>query len=222
MKQKDLISKWLDHSLNNQELEAFKTLEDYDGLEKLDQGLHMFKAVNYNSEKEYSRLLTQIKSNKKSDVSWVKSVLQIAAILAVCFCLYYYTTTIDQSFTTEFAQKTTIELPDESSVSLNAKTYLAFNKKSWKDERNVTLEGEAFFKVAKGSKFNVITKSGKVTVFGTQFNVKHRDHYFEVVCYEGLVGVTYDDQLTKLNAGDSFLIIDGKLIVKENPFITIS
>jgi transmembrane sensor len=129
-----------------------------------------------------------------------------------------YTTTqqlLDTTITTGFAQKTTIELPDESSVSLNAKTILAFNKKSWKNKRNVDLEGEAFFKVAKGSKFNVITKSGKVSVFGTQFNVKQRDQYFEVVCYEGLVGVTYNSQLTKLNAGDSFLIIDGKLIVKE-------
>ena len=65
--------------------------------------------------------------------------MRIAAILAICFSLYYYTTTIDTTITTEFAQKTTIELPDASSVSLNAKSLLAFNKNSWKNEREVTL-----------------------------------------------------------------------------------
>jgi len=215
MKREDLISKWLDNSLNNQELEAFKKLEDYDDLVKLNQNLQAFKPDNYDTSKELERVLSSIKSKKQPSINWIKPFMQVAAILTICFSLYYYTTTLDTAITTEFAQKTTIELPDESSVSLNAKTFLAFNKKSWKNERNVNLEGEAFFKVAKGSKFNVITKSGKVSVFGTQFNVKQRDQYFEVVCYEGLVGVTYNSQLTKLNAGDSFLIIDGKLIVKE-------
>jgi len=215
MKREDLISKWLDNSLNNQELEAIKKLEDYDDLVKLNQNLQAFKSDNYDTSKELERVLSSIKSKKQPSTNWIKPVMQVAAILAICFSLYYYTTTLDTTITTEFAQKTTIELPDESSVSLNAKTFLAFNKKSWKNERNVNLEGEAFFKVAKGSKFNVITKSGKVSVFGTQFNVKQRDQYFEVVCYEGLVGVTYNSQLTKLNAGDSFLIIDGKLIVNE-------
>jgi ferric-dicitrate binding protein FerR (iron transport regulator) len=215
MKREELISKWLDNSLNNQELEAFKKLEDYDDLVKLNQNLQAFKPDSYNTSKELERVLSSIKSKKQPSAHWIKPFMQVAAILTICLSLYYYTTTLDTTISTEFAQKTTIELPDASSVSLNAKTFLAFNKKSWKDERNVNLEGEAFFKVAKGSKFSVTTKAGKVTVFGTQFNVKQRDHYFEVVCYEGLVGVTYNSQLTKLNAGDSFLIIDGKLIVKE-------
>ena len=59
------------------------------------------------------------------------------------------------------------------------------------------------------------TTSGTVTVYGTQFNVKQRDNYFEVICYEGLVGVTFNSQETKLNPGDSFLIIDGEMIAKE-------
>ena len=88
-------------------------------------------------------------------------------------------------------------------------------KNNWKNKRDVTLQGEAFFKVAKGSSFNVITESGTVTVYGTQFNVKQRENYFEVICYEGLVGVTHNSHETKLKPGDSFLIIDGKKIAKE-------
>ena len=215
MNREELISKWLDNNLNDQELKAFKNLEDYDDLVKLNNNLQAFKVDNYHTSKQLENVLSAIKSKKQTPVHWFKPLMRIAAILAVCFSLYYYTTTLDTKISTEYAQKTTIELPDASRVSLNAKSYLAFNKKDWKHEREVELHGEAFFKVAKGSSFKVKTTSGIVTVYGTQFNVKQRDNYFEVICYEGLVGVTHNSQETKLKPGDSFLIIDGKTIAKE-------
>jgi ferric-dicitrate binding protein FerR (iron transport regulator) len=216
MNREELISKWLDNDLNDQELQALKNLEDYDDLIQLNTSLQAFKADDYDTPKELENVLSKIKSKKtQTKTHWIKPFMRVAAILAICFSLYYYTTTLDTTITTEFAQKTTIELPDASSVSLNAKSLLAFNKNHWKKERDVELEGEAFFKVAKGSSFKVITKLGTVTVYGTQFNVKQRDNYFEVICYEGLVGVTYNSKETKLKPGDSFLIIDGKIIAKE-------
>jgi len=215
MNREELISKWLDNNLNDQELKAFKNLEDYDDLVKLNNNLQAFKVDNYHTSKQLENVLSAIKSKKQTPVHWFKPLMRIAAILAVCFSLYYYTTTLDTKISTEFAQKTTIKLPDASRVSLNAKTFLAFNRKDWKHERALELHGEAFFKVAKGSSFKVKTTSGIVTVYGTQFNVKQRDNYFEVICYEGLVGVTHNSQETKLKPGDSFLIIDGKTIAKE-------
>ena len=157
MNREELISKWLDNNLNNQEFKAFKNLEDYDELVKLNNNLQAFKADNYDTSKELENVLSAIKSKKQTSTQWFKPLMRVAAILAVCFGLYYYTTTLDTKISTEYAQKTTIELPDASSVSLNAKTYLAFNKKDWKHEREVELYGEAFFKVAKGSSFKVKT-----------------------------------------------------------------
>ncbi|MEP5339768.1 MAG: FecR domain-containing protein [Algibacter sp.] len=215
MKQEELISKWLDNDLNDQEFEAFKNLEDYDDLVKLNNGLQSFKAEEYDTSATLENVLSSIKDKKQEATHWFKPFMKVAAILAVCFSLYYYTTTLNTTVNTQIAQKTVIELPDASRVSLNSKSLLAFNKKTWKNERHVTLQGEAFFKVAKGSSFNVITDAGTITVYGTQFNVKQRENYFEVICYEGLVGVTHNSQETKLKPGDSFLIIDGKTIAKE-------
>ncbi|TYA84420.1 FecR family protein [Seonamhaeicola marinus] len=214
MDKETLILKWLNNDLNDQELQAFKNLEDYDDLVKLNTNLQAFKAPEYDANNELKSVLSTIKSTKEKKTHWIKPFMRVAAILAICFSLYYYTTTIDTTFTTEMAQKTSFELPDASSVSLNAQSELVFNKSSWKNNREVELKGEAFFKVAKGSSFNVITETGTVTVYGTQFNVKQRDNYFEVICYEGLVGVTFQSQETKLKPGDSFLIIDGKKIAK--------
>ncbi len=218
MNREALILKWLNNDLNDQEFEAFKALEDYDELVKLNQNLQGFKADTYDSETELQNVLTAIKTEQTPKIHWLKPLMRVAAVLAICFSVYYFTTTLDTTITTQLAQKTTVELPDASTVSLNAKSLLAYNKNDWKKERDVDLQGEAFFKVAKGSSFNVKTTSGTVTVYGTQFNVKQRDNYFEVICYEGLVGVTYNTKETKLKPGDSFLVIDGKIIAKEKEY----
>ena len=221
MNREKLISKWLDNNLTDDELLAFKALEDYDHLMKLNTELQGFKADDFDSRKEFNKVLSAIKSDKSKPKShWYQPLLRVAAILVIGFGIYYYATTLDTTISTDFAQRTTIELPDASSVALNAKSTLVYNKKGWKKERDVELIGEAFFKVSKGSTFNVITTSGTVTVYGTEFNVKQRDNYYEVICYEGLVGVTYKSHETKLKPGDSFLIIDGKQIAKEKEIRT--
>ncbi len=87
------------------------------------------------------------------------------------------------------AQMVTIELPDGSQVNLNAASTIKFNKNNWSKNRRVQLEGEAFFRVMKGSKFEVITETGKVTVLGTTFNVFSRNNCLEVYCETGKVAV---------------------------------
>ena len=104
-------------------------------------------------------------------------------------------------------------------MHLNAGSTINFNENSWDEKRLVKLSGEAFFKVAKGSKFEVITDLGIVSVLGTQFNVKNRGANFEVVCYEGLVAVSVKGKTVKLSAGDSFKlgIVYENVIIKNTP-----
>ncbi|MFK2819600.1 FecR family protein [Flavobacteriaceae sp. LMIT009] len=217
MKHEDLIRKWLDDELNPEELKAFQELEDFEELTTLSNSLMRFKAPQYKTSDELSNVLSKIKSsNSKQTTLWLRPVLRIAAVIAIMFSVYYFTTTLDTNIETLAAQKTLIELPDNSAVSLNASSSLTYNKNSWNKERDVNLEGEAFFKVAKGSTFNVNTTDGVVTVLGTEFNVKQRDNYFEVVCYEGSVQVTQNNSdIVILKPGDSFLKINGKLIARE-------
>lgn len=214
MNKEDLIKKWLDHNLSPEEFEAFKKLEDFEELTKLQTHLKQFEPESYASDRELELVLNKIQ-HEQTKTSWFKPLLRIAAILVLGLSIYYYTSGLDTKISTLAANKTMVELPDQSKVNLNAGSTLVFNKKEWKNHREVSLNGEAFFKVAKGSKFDVLTKTGVVTVLGTQFNVKQRDSYFEVICYEGLVSVSYQDYETKLHPGDSFLIIDGNLIATE-------
>lgn len=217
MKREDLIKKWLDDELNPQELQAFQKLEDFEELTNLSNNLMRFEAPEYNTSAELDSVLSKIRSSnsKQTSTHWLRPILRIAAVIAIMFSVYYYTTTLDTNIETLAAQKTAIQLPDNSAVTLNALSNLTFNKRDWKDDRDVELEGEAFFKVAKGSTFNVNTPNGKVTVLGTEFNVKQRINYFEVVCYEGSVQVTHNSDIVILKPGDSFLKINGKLIARE-------
>ena len=220
MKREDLIQKWLNHELNAEELEAFKKLEDYDALITMDSRLKAFKAPEYQTSEELNAVLKHIEAPKTTSQNWARTALRIAAVVVVCFGVYY-SLTMDTTVSTLASNKNIdIHLPDASLVSLNAVSSVTFNKHSWKKHREVELKGEAFFKVAKGSKFEVKTKDGTVTVLGTQFDVKQRNNYFEVICYEGKVGVTYLKQRATLLPGDSFLIIDGKLIAKEKEKLT--
>lgn len=215
MQREELIIKWLDNALDEQEFEAFKSLEDYDELVKLSNSLKHFKAPEYNTSEELNAVVSKTKQTTTGSFNWFKPLFKVAAILAICFSTYYYTTTLDTTIDTLVSEKTNIELPDNSKVKLNALSSIVYNKKSWEASRDLNLKGEAYFKVEKGSQFSVNTDHGKITVLGTEFNVKQRDNLFEVICYEGSVKVDYKTESKVLKPGDSFLILDGKFIAKE-------
>ncbi|MBK7475109.1 MAG: FecR domain-containing protein [Haliscomenobacter sp.] len=122
------------------------------------------------------------------------------ALLAWFFLAYNPTKVV----LTENAQQLALDLPDGSRVNVNAATELTYQPKSWKKERRVHLEGEAFFQVEKGEPFIVETDLGKVEVLGTSFNVKSREGYFEVDCFTGKVRVTNQNgSMQVLNPGQS-------------------
>ncbi|WP_198658967.1 FecR family protein [Winogradskyella tangerina] len=219
MNRDSLIQKWLDNNLSPEERKAFEQLEDYNILIQMQETLMSFKAPEFSVDKNYEELKPKLQI-KKSQQNWLKPLLRLAAVLAICFSVYYYTTTLDTKFDTQIANRTDIELPDNSEVVLNSNSSLVFNESNWSKNRTVTLNGEAFFKVAKGEKFDVVTESGTVSVLGTQFNVKQRINYFEVVCYEGLVGVKTKEEYVKLHPGESIKIIDGKLLADEKETAT--
>ncbi|WP_417214014.1 FecR family protein [Bizionia sp.] len=215
MNREELIQKWLQDDLNPQELAAFKALDDFEPLMKLSENLMHFKAPKFDESLAFETISAEISKKQKSKTKWLKPILKIAALIAISFSVYYYTTTLDIHITTLTAEKTTFELPDYSEVTLNAQSQITYNKKSWKNQRELTLDGEAYFKVEKGSKFNVQTSSGTITVLGTQFLVENRNDIFEVVCYEGSVQVITDHKNMVLKPGDQFLILHGKFIARE-------
>lgn len=108
-----------------------------------------------------------------------------------------------------------VSLPDSSRVVLNAGSEIRY-KKNFATKRNIKLTGEAFFEVAPGSTFTVITKEGAVTALGTHFNVLAWPDYFEVTCYTGKVLVEKGEQRIELNSGQK-VIQRGNQLIKKDP-----
>lgn len=95
----------------------------------------------------------------------------------------------DTTVQVPYANVEKVVLPDGSEVTVNADSKLQFDKESWNNNRLVSLEGEAFFSVKKGSKFSVKTQNGSVEVLGTSFNVYDRSGLMKVHCETGKVAV---------------------------------
>ena len=197
-----------------------KKSAEYASYEKLMQVSGTLEAPDFDIDKA----LNDFKNNQlQKDVKVIKmnpmrKLWRVAAAIAVIFAAsYFYISTLDESVSTQYAERNEVRLPDNSEIILNADSRITYSEKNWDKERSISLQGEAFFKVAKGQKFTVATNDGLVTVLGTQFNVENRKGFFEVSCYEGLVSVIFNGKETKLPAGNSFIAINGNVLKTETP-----
>ena len=221
--QENYLAKWLNNDLSEEELAVFKKSAEYASYEKLMEVSGTLEAPDFDMDKA----LNDLNNNKlNKDVKVItlnplRKLWRLAAAIAVIFIAsYFYISTLDESVSTQYAERSEVRLPDNSEIILNADSRITYSEKNWDKERNISLQGEAFFKVAKGQKFTVATNDGLVTVLGTQFNVENRKGFFEVTCYEGLVSVIFNGEETKLPAGNSFIAINGSVLKTESPVNT--
>ncbi|SDS19193.1 ferric-dicitrate binding protein FerR, regulates iron transport through sigma-19 [Formosa sp. Hel1_31_208] len=210
-----LIKKWLDNSLSADELKSFKALEEAAYFEEIVHEAHRFDGEKQSKVVPFDTLDTLLFQKKRASLHWLRIASRIAAIFIIGIAVFVLLNK-DQSNTinTVYAQKETIILPDNSIVELNQLSQLVYSTSNWNKERNLSLEGEAFFDVKKGERFEVTTEFGVVSVLGTEFNVLSRDNIFKVSCYEGLVQVSYNNNAVKLPAGSELTLISGKGLKK--------
>ncbi|PIQ48820.1 MAG: iron dicitrate transport regulator FecR [Cytophagales bacterium CG12_big_fil_rev_8_21_14_0_65_40_12] len=136
-----------------------------------------------------------IAPKKVKSISWISYSIAASIILFLTFGLFarLYTKTVEVG-AGELSSHT---LPDGSIVHLNAVSGIHYNPYWWRFNREVGLEGEAFFEVEKGERFTVISKLGSTQVLGTKFNIYARGNAYEVFCESGKVQVS-DSQLAKV------------------------
>ncbi|MCJ7468012.1 MAG: FecR domain-containing protein [Maribacter sp.] len=207
-----LIQMWLTDKLSEQEMEVFKQFDDYSELTGIVENAKYFKASGFSTVADFETFSKRLENHAAPvrKLNWLKPFLRIASVFIVGLLLtYFFLFNKNVQVRTLAGEKTTIELPDASTVVVNALSEINYSKNKWNEKREVRLEGEAFFKVAKGAKFDVVTSEGVVSVVGTQFNVKQRGSYFEVECFEGFVKVTSQHTTEQLNAGDRYRVSDG-------------
>ena len=199
-----LHKKWLADEITPTELSKIEAFDDFKLSKKILLEATKFKANAEHSHNGYDALKIKLANNKKSQSKYLKFVLPLAAMLVVALGIFtLWGPNNETVFETGLSNTKIITLPDQSTVTLNAESKLAYNSETWESERSLTLYGEAFFEVVKGSTFTVNTKDGSIQVLGTKFNVNTRKDYFTVSCYEGKVLVKsglLDQNLFKNNS----------------------
>ena len=132
--------------------------------------------------------------------STIRISMGIAASIAVILCCYFLVSNYKneehlqwQSVVAPAGQKAQVTLTDGTKIWLSSKTTLRYPSNFGHSNRDVTLDGEAYFEVAKNKKlpFIVQTEHNKVQVVGTHFNIcaYNGSNNFETTLTEGIVDI---------------------------------
>lgn len=166
--QMEELNQWIE--MNYDEYAQIKQLMEVE----IDKNLDCF-----DTEKAWKKVEKQLEektdikrySKKKISTYTIAAISAVAAVVAIVITIF---STSDNDTQTLYANNGTsvkeLMLPDSSSIDLYGNSKLTYNDGK---DRNVKLEGSAFFSVRKdGRHFIIEVGSAKVEVLGTSFLIK--------------------------------------------------
>lgn len=194
--EENILEKMEDQMINDNEKE--KHIKDFSHLWEKSAELGKYEKIDLESDwrKVKSRMGFKTKSKKIPLQSYF---LRIAVILIFAFGLAYffnqlinnYSNTDNNDYFT-IATKDQLKefvLPDNSVITLNKNSSVIYNSNFGMGNRDIIIEGEAYFNVQKNKElpFRVFAENSTVEVLGTQFNVNQKDDYIKVSVVNGHV-----------------------------------
>lgn len=129
-----------------------------------------------------TQAITSKKRIRPFYVRAMQEIIKIAAIFAIFITcgIYFHQSEIKKigqtisTITVPAGQRVNLALPDGTNVWLNARSKMSYPAAFTGDQREITLDGEAYFEVSHNAEkpFIVQTSKCKVEVLGTKFNVE--------------------------------------------------
>jgi ferric-dicitrate binding protein FerR (iron transport regulator) len=206
------VKQWMEESAENR-LVFLKERKLFDAMLLLGN-----EEIIKNGKKRFSINLSSLRTE----------LIKIAAVVAITLggSYFYYQSSLEkelmamQTITVPAGQRINITLVDGTNVWLNARTSLSYPVKFGKNNRQVVLDGEAYFDVTKDKSkpFIVQTDNYNVEVLGTQFDVNAYSETgeFETTLMSGSVKVASASDSTQkitLKPNNKVFLQDGKLHV---------
>jgi ferric-dicitrate binding protein FerR (iron transport regulator) len=182
----ETLKKWIDEKPEN--LQYFKQIKNlWDSIEIINNSDNIDTELSWNKFTELiePRKKTPLELTTNKNTISLSMFLRVAALILVSFGLSwiifynYYQNVIQTAdgmleLTVPRGSKSVLKLADGTTIWLNSETIIKYPDKFSKKQRDVYIEGEAFFEVAKNKKwpFKVHTSDLDIIVLGTSFNVK--------------------------------------------------
>lgn len=134
------------------------------------------EVVPFVPEEREEEVLPPAKPKRRID--WLAIGTAAAAIFILYWTVGDFLLNPDKPITSKYFAEDevkTVTLPDGSVVTLNLSSQLEFTEAKEKGERQVKLNGEAYFEVAKDENHPFIITSGpvEIRVLGTKFNLRN-------------------------------------------------
>lgn len=178
--QRTELDSWLSLEGSKEKYEALKRLWNHT----------IFNAGEFDSQKAYGKL------RRRSSNIWRTLAITASAAAAVAVGFILYSTynpepPLIQTYAC-LTGKSSLSLPDGSSVVLHNGASLSYDNSFSRSNRAVSLDGEAYFDVAKDPEntFTVNVDDIDITVYGTTFNVLEDNNSVVVSLVDGSVDVT--------------------------------
>ena len=152
-----------------------------------------------------------VQMKHRTTLRWIS--IAAAVLVVVVSGFMFWNTNHKKTLNSGYGAISLYQLPDGSHVTLNANSKITI-KKTWEEntDREVWLQGEAFFRVQKTqnkNKFIVHANGMDIIVTGTQFNVIARDDESSVLLTEGSVTLrTANGKEIKMKPGDFVKVED--------------
>ena len=174
-----------------------------------------------------NRIMNNIYTNQYKHKHVVKMpsllIWQIAASVALIAFIFFFgvkptteTVSLARNISVSSANGSVnkVLLSDGSIVWLKNNSALTYPAKFDGSTRNVILQGEALFEVAKDAKHPFIIQCGELitTVLGTSFNIKSTDNNVEVVVLTGKVSLTSAKSTTPDSIVNLFIVPNEKAV----------
>ncbi|MEM6804583.1 MAG: FecR domain-containing protein [Bacteroidota bacterium] len=143
---------------------------------------------------------------KSSPFNWLGVAAAVVVLLIISVFLFQNFFDSKPYLTQAFEEAREIKLSDGSQVVLNQSSLLKFQEENERGQREVALEGDAFFEVSRDSlhPFVIRSQGVEVEVLGTAFYVdaREQEEELQVIVESGRVAVRSSGQEEILQAGE--------------------
>lgn len=222
---KDILQRYVEGNVNPEEIIAVVDWLDADENNVREfMALHKLNDISLLNQPD-NRADNQ---KKKRTISFRKIGYELAKIAAILIIFWggtklFETNTTEESIVTyqtlyvPAGQRAELILPDSTRVWLNAHSKLIYPVSFGKGNRQVELNGEAYFDVVHNEKqpFIVKTRQMDIQVLGTEFNVTSYSSDFEVSLLRGCIELSSPSLSStyKVKEKEHVKLKDNKLIV---------
>lgn len=214
------LARWIAGELSDEELKEFEKTDAYKQFYAINKEAQQIESISVDTEKalhkvssrlSFDKLRTDSSNTTKKQPKIIQWSWSIVASIALLIGAYSFLNST-KTYTTAIGEQQIIHLEDGSVITLNTNSSLSHKRFFWLKNKNVELQGEAYFDIQKGDGFSVTTSKGIVSVLGTEFYILDRSYTYKISCYEGKVKHETNDTTHILTQGIAYEQIGEKFI----------